>query len=95
MRPRILFVDDEPELLESIRDALRRERFRIFTAGSAAEALAVLEQQEIEVVVSDERMPGMSGSELLAEVYRRYRWKRSVPAFCSRVRRRWKQRSVR
>ena len=72
MRPRILFVDDDPDLLESVRDALRKERFQIFTVTSGADALALMADQPIDVVVSDERMPEMCGSELLAEVHRRH-----------------------
>jgi len=67
---RILFVDDEPRLLDSLRDALRpwrREWQPTFALGSAA-ALAQLDGERFDVVVSDMRMPGMDGAVLLARV---------------------------
>jgi two-component system, probable response regulator PhcQ len=67
----VLFVDDEPHVTAALRAALRREPFRILTADSGAEALALLGAEEIDVVVSDERMPGMGGTDLLTEVRRR------------------------
>ncbi|MCF6362095.1 MAG: response regulator [Gammaproteobacteria bacterium] len=70
--PKILFVDDEPAVLAGLRDALRREPFRIFTAHSADQALTLLEQETIDVIVSDERMPGICGAGLLARVCRAY-----------------------
>ena len=66
--PQVLFVDDEPELLATMRQNFRRQKFKIFTAESGPSALEILAQQKIEVVVSDERMPQMSGSEFLTEV---------------------------
>jgi DNA-binding NtrC family response regulator len=68
----VLFVDDEPALLEGIRNALRREPYVILTAGSAAEGLRALHEHAVDVVVSDERMPGVSGSDFLAYVRERY-----------------------
>ena len=68
----VLFVDDEPALLEGVRNALRKEPYEIVTAASAALALEMLDQQSITVVVSDEQMPGMSGSQFLAEVRKRH-----------------------
>lgn len=73
---RVLFVDDEPELLEGIRLALRREPYEIATATSALDALALCETHSFEVVVSDERMPGMSGAEFLAIV--RAKWPKTI-----------------
>jgi putative nucleotidyltransferase with HDIG domain len=67
---RILFVDDEEFLLDGLRDALRpqRKRWAMTFVPSAAEALAVLDQQPQNVVVSDLRMPVMDGAALLARV---------------------------
>jgi two-component system, probable response regulator PhcQ len=67
-RPRVLFVDDEPLVLEGLRDSLRRYPFEIHSANSADEGFAILASMSIDVVVSDERMPEMSGSEFLALV---------------------------
>jgi len=66
--PRVLFVDDEPALIEGLRATLRREPFVFVSASSANEALKILASEPIDVVVSDERMPGMSGSEFLGKV---------------------------
>jgi DNA-binding NtrC family response regulator len=59
----ILLVDDEPEILFSLRGLLRRE-FDLYTAQSA-EALEVLRRQPIHVIMTDQRMPEMTGVELL------------------------------
>jgi two-component system probable response regulator PhcQ len=68
----VLFVDDEPALLDGIKLNLRKEPYDILLCTSGADALAVLAAERVDVVVSDERMPGMSGSELLATVRKRY-----------------------
>jgi DNA-binding response OmpR family regulator len=70
--PRLLLVDDEPNVIEGIARRLRRE-FEIFSAGDGASALRLLEQNgEMQIVISDMRMPGMSGAALLAETCRLY-----------------------
>ena len=63
----ILVVDDEAEILYSLRALLRRE-FNLHTAQSAYEALQVLEREPIHVIMTDQRMPGMTGVELLARI---------------------------
>jgi DNA-binding NtrC family response regulator len=63
----ILVVDDEPEILFSLRALLRRE-FEVYTAGSGAEALQVLQQHPVHVVMTDQRMPHMTGVELLSRL---------------------------
>lgn len=60
----VLLVDDEPEILFSLRGLLRRE-FELYTAESGAEALEVLRQHPVQVIMTDQRMPQMSGTELL------------------------------
>ncbi len=71
---RVLFVDDQVEVLDGLRDALRRYRrawrMRFVTGGAAA--LAALEAEPVDVIVSDIQMPGMDGAELLALVQERY-----------------------
>lgn len=69
---RILLVDDEPALLEALEESLRREPYVVQAATSAALALQILAASRVDVVVSDERMPGMIGSEFLAVVCRRH-----------------------
>ena len=65
---RVLYVDDEEINLVNFRETLCDE-FEIFTAGSGKEALALLAREgEMALVVSDQRMPGMSGIELLTEI---------------------------
>jgi EAL domain-containing protein (putative c-di-GMP-specific phosphodiesterase class I)/CheY-like chemotaxis protein len=71
-RPRVLFVDDEPEVLAGLRRALVDDPYQISTALSADRALGELSQDSYDVVVADERMPGMTGSELLAIIAREF-----------------------
>jgi DNA-binding NtrC family response regulator len=63
----ILVVDDEPEILFSLRALLRRE-FEVYTAGSGAEAIRLLQQHPVHVVMTDQRMPHMTGVELLSRI---------------------------
>ncbi len=63
----ILVVDDEPEILYSLRGLLRRE-FEVHTAESGREALELLQQQSVQVVMTDQRMPELTGVELLRRV---------------------------
>jgi two-component system, probable response regulator PhcQ len=68
----VLFVDDEPAVTASLKRRLREEPFRILEAASATEALAVLSEEPVDVVVSDESMPGMTGSQLIARVFQKH-----------------------
>lgn len=68
MSPRILFVDDERDITESMRVALRSEPFTVLTANCAEAGLDLLRSQPIDVIVSDERMPGLNGAAFLATV---------------------------
>lgn len=63
-RPALLVVDDEPQILTAVEDLLEDD-FRIFTATDGASALEVLEREDVWVILSDQRMPGMSGDEFL------------------------------
>lgn len=69
-KPSVLFVDDEPRILDGIRRSLRGRRhdWDMDFCTSGAEALAVLAETPHDVVVSDMRMPGMDGAELLTQV---------------------------
>lgn len=70
--PRVLLVDDEPNVIEGLTRRLRRD-FQLFSAGDGAQALRLLEQEgEMDVIISDMRMPNMNGAQLLAEVRRYY-----------------------
>jgi len=72
MVSRILLVDDEVNVTDGLRRSLRNEPLDILTASSAAEALELLAQNDVDVIVSDERMPQMSGHEFLACVRELY-----------------------
>jgi DNA-binding NtrC family response regulator len=63
----ILVVDDEPEMLYSLRNLLRRE-FDVYTAASGEEGIRVLQEHEIHLVMTDQRMPVMTGVELLHRI---------------------------
>ena len=69
---KILFVDDSSSILKALRRVFALEDYGIFCATSAAEALTVLSRDDIDVVVSDENMPGISGTELLVQVREKY-----------------------
>ena len=73
MQPcKVLLVDDEPLIAEALKRVLRKESYETVCAGSAAEALEILSGQSFDVVVSDEMMPGMPGSDFLGVVCDRY-----------------------
>src|SRR5262249_34882778 len=67
---KILFVDDEPNILEGLQRMLRpmRQEWEVAFAESGPKALELLAAHAFDVVVSDMRMPGMSGAKLLTEV---------------------------
>jgi len=68
----LLFVDDEENVLKSLRRIFIEENYRILTAGNGTEALAILEREQINLVVSDYMMPGMNGVDLLRGVKQRW-----------------------
>jgi len=70
VRRSVLFVDDDPEVLSSIRRLLLDEPYEVRTSGNPVEALAELRKQPPEVVVADYYMPPMLGPEFLLEVRR-------------------------
>ncbi len=67
-RPRILFVDDETEILRSLSRVARKVDADIITAKSGALALNIIEQTPVDIIVSDLKMPHMDGNELLEKV---------------------------
>lgn len=64
----LLLVDDEQEILETLRRTLRREGYRILAAPSGARALEILAEESVDVLISDIDMPHMSGIELIDRV---------------------------
>ncbi len=71
MQDSILLVDDEPNVIASVKRALMDEPYEICSAGSAAEGLKLLDRRKVKVIISDERMPGMAGAEFLSAVKER------------------------
>jgi diguanylate cyclase (GGDEF)-like protein len=61
----LLLVDDESNILNSLKRLLRGGHFKILTAGSGQAGLDIMAQQAVDVIVSDQRMPGMTGVEFL------------------------------
>ena len=72
MRHTILFVDDEPHVTNALKRSMRKTPYKIMIANSAKEALEILNEVSVDLVVSDEKMPNMSGSEFLSIVRRDY-----------------------
>lgn len=72
----LLFVDDEANILASLKRLFRPFGYRIFTAESGAQGLEIMERETVDLVVSDMRMPEMSGAQFLEKV--RARWPDTV-----------------
>jgi YesN/AraC family two-component response regulator len=66
--PVILIVDDEEYVLSSLKRLLRRDGYRILTALNGEEGFKLLSENDVQLVISDQRMPDMSGTEFLAKV---------------------------
>ncbi|WP_409526088.1 EAL domain-containing protein [Nitrincola sp. MINF-07-Sa-05] len=64
----LLILDDEPNILHALKRVLRPDGYRILTAGNAQTAFELLATQQVQVVVSDQRMPDMNGIEFLKRV---------------------------
>ena len=67
----VLLVDDEQNILSSLRRVLRNEPYRLLMANCGEQGLDMFEQQPVDLVISDARMPGMDGAALLAEIQKR------------------------
>ncbi len=72
MQHSVLIVDDEPVITDLFENAFSKEPYSLLTAGSAEEALAMMAREQVDVVISDEKMPGMSGSEFLSIVRQKF-----------------------
>jgi response regulator RpfG family c-di-GMP phosphodiesterase len=68
----VLLVDDEENILSSLRRVLRGEAYSVQIATGGEQALEILRSQPIDLVISDARMPGMDGATLLAEVQKHW-----------------------
>lgn len=69
---KILLVDDEPDILRALRRVLRVKDFEILTANSASEALEILAENSVQVMLTDHKMPNMTGAELIDKVRQDY-----------------------
>ena len=63
----LLLVDDEPNILSALRRLLRKDGYRILTASGGPEGLEILSNEKVDVIMSDQRMPEMSGVEFLRQ----------------------------
>jgi response regulator RpfG family c-di-GMP phosphodiesterase len=70
--PALLFVDDEPNILSSLRRLFRQHSYKIFIANGGQEGLEILEKETIDLVISDMRMPVMDGAVFLTHVKARW-----------------------
>lgn len=68
----ILLVDDEPNVISSLKRLLRRDGYTILTAASGQEGLDLLEKSPVDIILSDQRMPGMSGVDFLRSAKKLY-----------------------
>jgi response regulator RpfG family c-di-GMP phosphodiesterase len=66
-QPTILCVDDEPDVLSALDQLLRRHGCRVLLAENGSDALRLLQRERVEVLICDEAMPGMCGTEVLCQ----------------------------
>lgn len=69
---KILLVDDSKSILRALKRTFKSEGYDIFTAESAYEAMEIFANEEIDLIITDENMPGISGTELLARTRKMY-----------------------
>ena len=67
----LLVVDDEPDVVDSVHDLLRRE-FNVLKAKNADEGIELMRQNEVHIILTDQRMPKITGVELLTKIRQRY-----------------------
>ena len=72
MEHTVLLVDDDANVLRGLARVLRQQPYQLLTARSGDEAIAILKACSVDLVVSDEQMPGISGSDLLAWIANNY-----------------------
>src|SRR3954471_13633194 len=66
-KPCLLVVDDEPDLVQSVKDLLRFE-YKVLGATRASEGLRIMSAENVQIVMSDQRMPEMTGVEFLSQL---------------------------
>jgi response regulator RpfG family c-di-GMP phosphodiesterase len=67
MKHTLLVVDDEPDVCDSVHDLLRK-KYRVLKAKSAAEGIKLMETEEVHIIMTDQRMPQVTGVELLKKI---------------------------
>ena len=75
-RHRVLLVDDEPSVLRALSRLLRREPYELVSTDNAAEALEMMTAAPADLIITDQRMPEMTGTELLEQI--RTRWPNTI-----------------
>jgi two-component system, NtrC family, response regulator HupR/HoxA len=70
-KKRLLAVDDEPDMLDFLERVFRSE-YEVLRAGSGEEALAVLDQSAVDIIVTDQKMPRITGVQLLERIRDRF-----------------------
>jgi len=68
----LMLVDDEERFLSTTKKLLEREGYSVLTATNGSQALEMLRQKRVHVVILDVKMPGMDGNEILAQIKRQY-----------------------
>lgn len=74
----VLFVDDEPQILRALKRLFKKANFECFFAESGPEALKLMEETQIDLIVSDMRMPEMNGAEFLSIAREKYPATKSI-----------------
>ncbi len=69
---KVMIVDDEDLVRNALKRSLRKENYKLLAAGSAQQALEILKQEKIDLIISDHLMPGMTGLEFLKLVKAKY-----------------------
>ena len=72
MKEQILLVDDEKQILNALQRTFYGKGYRILAASSGAQALKIMEEEQVDLIISDVRMPHMNGYELLKIVKKKY-----------------------
>ncbi len=70
--PKVLVIDDEASILQSIKRLLRRHNINVLLAQSGQEGLELLTKHDVQLVICDMKMPNMTGAELFTQVAKRY-----------------------
>ena len=68
----VLVVDDDPQVLNAVRRCFRNESFEVITAGSCDEAFGWMSEVSVNLIITDQVMPGMTGTELIQAVRKRF-----------------------